>query len=440
MKARLESYEKGELERSVALQNIAKRLKEENERLMSENTLLKQKLAECEARISSLSTQEHLRGRKRRRDTSPSILSSSPSDSSCLVDRSVPQESVMDSLDVKLVPSLPVHELLASKTSDHIYDQLDALNKDANLPPADNLTSCGFCTDESSCVCRAIAMEPVGSLPRFNELLESFERPLLDMISSTEQTVLPSKAPPPSILENLPPYQPPLLLRRRRQPGVPVKSIFPVTPLQDEIQKVREKECSGDPNNCEACRDDTFGKAFCEAVVVSVAANATSLSNCGDCSSTPNDHYSHSPRARSESPACCGQPQSCSHFCSTTRDEMDVDMTPTDASEPVRSIPTNQAWQQFKAHPNVEFADLTLLADVVARRSKCEGPQVVISPPLGAATPDRVASPSMDWFNSDAQSPSVSIECGHEHRVVRKVPYDAVQDCLRMLDGKSPRP
>ncbi|KAG8681381.1 hypothetical protein FRC08_015672, partial [Ceratobasidium sp. 394] len=37
-------------------------------------------------------------------------------------------------------------------------------------------------------------------------------------------------------------------------------------------------------------------------------------------------------------------------------------------------------WARLKAHPNVAFADLALLADVVARRTKCTGPRVSLSP------------------------------------------------------------
>ena len=44
LQARVQSYEQGEIERNVALQNIAKRLKEENESLRAENAALKEEL------------------------------------------------------------------------------------------------------------------------------------------------------------------------------------------------------------------------------------------------------------------------------------------------------------------------------------------------------------------------------------------------------------
>ncbi len=44
LQARVQSYEQGEIERNVALQNIAKKLKDENEQLRRENEALKDEL------------------------------------------------------------------------------------------------------------------------------------------------------------------------------------------------------------------------------------------------------------------------------------------------------------------------------------------------------------------------------------------------------------
>ena len=54
LQARVQQYEQGEIERNVALQNIAKRLKEENDKLRKENSLLKEKVAQFEAERSSV--------------------------------------------------------------------------------------------------------------------------------------------------------------------------------------------------------------------------------------------------------------------------------------------------------------------------------------------------------------------------------------------------
>ncbi|KAJ2969802.1 hypothetical protein NUW54_g12878 [Trametes sanguinea] len=52
LQARLQQYEQGEIERNVALQNIAKRLKEENEKLRQENAALKAKVTQYEERAA----------------------------------------------------------------------------------------------------------------------------------------------------------------------------------------------------------------------------------------------------------------------------------------------------------------------------------------------------------------------------------------------------
>ena len=54
LQARVQQYEQGEIERNVALQNIAKRLKEENEKLRKENLLLKEKLTQSEQECTHL--------------------------------------------------------------------------------------------------------------------------------------------------------------------------------------------------------------------------------------------------------------------------------------------------------------------------------------------------------------------------------------------------
>jgi hypothetical protein len=101
-----------------------------------------------------------------------------------------------------------------------------------------------------------------------------------------------------------------------------------------------------------------------------------------------------------------------------------------------------------------------LLADVVARRSKCTGPRVVISPALGAATPERVDSPPAKdpqgapddqailltdphahyHENQMNSSPpklvpqEVLIECGRQR--VCEVRAGAVREALHLLDAK----
>jgi hypothetical protein len=117
----------------------------------------------------------------------------------------------------------------------------------------------------------------------------------------------------------------------------------------------------------------------------------------------------------------------------------------------------NDAWRQIKAHPNVSFADLSLLASVVASHSKCTGPRVTLSPrPEHRITPPPPAPPAdnetiiltdphaqyrekekaqLQGSTSPQLVPqNVLAQCG-QHRI-REVPTFAVRDALRILDVK----
>ena len=215
---------------------------------------------------------------------------------------------------------------------------------------------CGLCTDRTPCVCREMAL---------NTPTTSFKTEATEATASLAPVALP---PAPqisaqSILDNLPPYQHPVPLRRRPEVR-PLRSLFPVVPLpqnHSQITPTSSAECSGDPSNCLACADDVFGQAFCAAV-------GESLATGGPCLDLPRDTKHTDPDS--------------SH--SNLSQE---------GGKPAETIPTSDAWRQLKSHPNVSFADLTLLAEVVARRSKCTGPTVVISPPPGSITPERSSSP-----------------------------------------------
>lgn len=81
---------------------------------------------------------------------------------------------------------------------------------------------------------------------------------------------------------------------------------------------------------------------------------------------------------------CCGHPELCgSQTClpastasepaapspATTKTEMG-----NGGAEDDGSMPCSDAWRQLKAHPNIGYANLQLLADVVSRRTRCDGP------------------------------------------------------------------
>jgi AP-1-like factor len=147
-----------------------------------------------------------------------------------------------------------------------------------------------------------------------------------------EGSPIEPKAGKTSILENLPEYQPAIPLKKRNGPKIaPVFKTVEASPV-----------CSGDPNNCRACANDPFGQAFCAALGDVVASS----SRCTNCPAGGCDR-------------------------STARQEQEI--PPMRINE---LVPRAEAWKQLKSHPNAPFADLRLLAEVVARRTGCSGPTI----------------------------------------------------------------
>ncbi|KAF9460789.1 hypothetical protein BDZ94DRAFT_1150500, partial [Collybia nuda] len=479
LQARVQSYEQGEIERNVALQNIAKRLKEENEALRLENSLLKERMSKVER--DNETPREH--DRKRWRDDSPmSNVSLAPPTASKRA--KVSTDSPRTHITTSYTPSPPsmVSSPGSNGTSDTRFSPLPyetqsdptpsqfsniinlspnpkshAMETNDSFPAFD----CGFCNEDTPCVCREIAVQQAAErlgVVDFKAENYSQASPLMHLNQIIRLETAPV-APRASILENLPAYQPPVPLRRRT--GAPaVNSVFPVAPPLPVLQRASapDNNCSGDPSNCVACADDAFGKAFCLAIEESVSTQAP----CGDCPCTQGQtsHTSHSTFSSIPGSDCCTNPTGCDCPTNTTRP------TVSRCQSESKTIPTNDAWLQIKSHPNVAFADLALLADVVARRSKCTGPKVIISPALGSITPERSTSPGPSPINpqtsdqgsvlltdphahyrererarsSGPSSPptlvpqEVLIRCGRQR--VREVQADAVQAALRLLDAK----
>ena len=308
---------------------------------------------------------------------------------------------------------------------------------------------CGFCDESTPCVCRELAIQQVSE--RLSETNVTPKEELSESNSPAFSMTSPTHIPSPhtSILDNLPEYQPPVPLRRRTANTVP-NSIFPVS-----------ASCSGDPSNCLACADDPFGRAFCAAITKSVA----SAMPCGNCP------CSESAGRRSPNVKCCGNRGACGRGSGNAATQSagvarpagpmhttSLRSTPTPSSSS-ETIPCNDAWRQIKSHPNVAFADLELLADVVARRSKCTGPRVEISPAPGSITPEKGLSPKLSppqltgpddqpvlltdpharyresrqgSREGSASTVDIVVSCGRSR--VREVRADGVRDALRLLD------
>ncbi|KAG8678636.1 hypothetical protein FRC09_019679 [Ceratobasidium sp. 395] len=135
----------------------------------------------------------------------------------------------------------------------------------------------------------------------------------------------------------------------------------------------------------------------------------------------------------------------------TTREDQDAaSSTLVEKDATGQDIPTNEAWARLKAHPNVAFADLALLADVVARRTKCTGPRISLSPtPEGDSAPPgeggRVEedTEAMDEDEENMLHPppklvphAALVRCGRER--LMRVQTEGVRDALAMLDVQRP--
>lgn len=269
--------------------------------------------------------------------------------------------------------------------------------------------NCGFCSDNTPCVCRELALQQVGerlnisSTPHFKA--ETRDSSQVADISLNNAHMSSQQS---SILDNLPAYQPPVPLRRRA-PRANVAPVFPISqpPPQPTISDTPTDtpNCTGDPSNCPACADDAFGRAFCAAISKSVA----STSPCGGCPCGSEGGCSHAPTTSSKDGACCGNPEACyrarenASQSSSTAGSSPLALRSmsiigqagpsTTFAQQANTIPCDDVWRQIKSHPNVTFSDLDLLAEVVARRAKCTGPRVEIFPAPGSITPERGISP-----------------------------------------------
>lgn len=513
------------MERNVALQNIAKRLKEENEILRKDNAALREELKKLHSERSSSVETERKRwredslapylqtGRKRYKpDTgipelspdslpstslpfvpSPASMASSPGSDS--TSSSVQNDPYSPMSFSARSPNSPMYTQAQQHATTNLFPGFSdkaptCINENRTVTSFEQpfeIVDCGFCSPDTPCMCRELALQqvtariavqnevpgtgptiptssstagPMGAQSPPEVKMES--RGSLSVSSTPQMTPAPRPiAPMVSILDNLPAYSPPVPLPRRRAADhPPPPPIFPVYPAESitnrSLRQTRADSptCTGDPSNCFACADDPFGKAFCAALGGSVKA----------CSSCPSNGSAFDPGFV----GCggCGNPELCggagsnlnpsrsqSSSASGTESTISASSSNHLSSTSNQTMSCNAAWARLKSHPNIAFADLTLLADVVARRSKCTGPRVVISPDpeleirrniLNRGSdemPVLLSDPHVQYHDrSDtivSTSPGMMIQCGQQ-RVV-EVNAEGVQDALALLDGEFQR-
>jgi hypothetical protein len=443
LQTRIQLYEQGEIERNVALQKVAQHLKDENGLLRQENVALQARIAELEEKIGnnaqeiskqtkmSLMTQKKRdrngssseeplsRSEKRSRNDISGDFTESPSFDACY--GTLPStNSVTSTAELINRPDQfsPIPYATQQEFDSSTYHSLSPGIKSMPSFPF----ACGLCSPNTICVCSEIvsqsALEHTVSSVEFHSKDQGTD--FAHSASSCAESVPVSSTKSPSILDNLPSYEPPIPIRRRVK-GVSINSVFPIREAKEIRNVVQQPTCSGDPSNCLACADDTFGQAFCAAV-------SNSSASC-DCSAETISR-------------CCG--------ISTSRLDRPSVVTPSNVDvsyDQVDLMHTNDAWQKLKAHPNARFADLKLLAEVVVNRSKCNGPQLEISP-TSQFHQDRVEPITNCPINGKDSSSSrhpdrsppklvpeeVLLRCGR--RRMRQVHADGVQEALRILDAK----
>lgn len=387
--------------------------------------------------------------KKRCRETSPTTTASNTNQRKKTKKGSESPKMPSSSVTASYLPSPP--SFASSPEANDMTDHFSPLSYDphhdtvkSTLPPLLDLSGanivlpstggfstfdCGFCNEDTPCVCREIAVVQAN-----DQLDHGFIKS--GDYSQISRADIPPVAPG-SILSNMASYQPAVSLRRKSH-GQGVNTIFPILPpTQLPMASTSIATCSGDPRNCLACVGDTFGRAFCTAI-------EDIISNDSDCLNCPHEQRCN------EASSTYNQSVSCGYQSDPDRRNM---------------IPTSDAWRRIQEHPNASFADLTLLAEVVSRRSKCAEPRVMISPP-----PERIALPPVhDNSYSDADRGAVLLTDPHAHfrekqkervqrmspplrlvpeealircaqRRVREVPADGVRDALRLLDAKFAQP
>lgn len=450
-------------------------MKEENEELRKENQILWDKIARLEQERNEFLDKDKKRAYDDTSTSSPSFLLTDNS----ATKRARIDEDKQEALPLSLGPSFrssssslvssPDDTAPAGGFSPGGHESHSRHSNFPTPPPISNHLSfvtinettsaldsqdivepfnCLLCSPDAPCVCREVTVQATANSNSSLHQLPPQSKDLNQQsIISLDQSVHLDTPPiaSGSILDNLPAFQASVPIRRRTGTSR-ANPVFPVTPLATRSSSSAPK-CSGDPDNCIACADDNFGKAFCQAI----GHTLNSTLPCVDC-----------PKRTNQTDeilvgGCCGDISKCGS-CGIA--PLISSATPSRGSE---TIPTDDAWRQLKSHPNVAFADLTLLAEVVARRSKCTGSRVVISPALGSATPDLsnnkllcyhepipakedqsvlLTDPHEHFRQKQRQRESppqlvpqnILIECGR--RRMREVNADGVREALRLLDQK----
>ena len=303
LEERLRQYEADEIHSNVRLQEVARALKTDNERMKNELMLVKGKMNELVAEReawdmekkgledmcgSLMSEVERLRSRagdeaggglkldpKRLTTTSSRHTHSHVPVSPPQVKRTGPTVACPICPDPD--PDCPCQQPSNTKAPQQVPQTLSqpreteiSLSSSSStstvLETAPHQSDCGFCKTPAECLCRIIN-EPTPPKP---VLPLSSPKGKCDVCSSLTVCLCEDDTPPPTQSTSIKPVPlprasaaVPLSLRRNRNPlpsgtgaGEGIKR--PLWRL-DNVVKKGEAVCTGDPENCDACKNDDFG-------------------------------------------------------------------------------------------------------------------------------------------------------------------------------------
>lgn len=493
LEERLRQYEADEIHSNVRLQEVARALKADNERLKKETIALKGRLLEIEGEKDAWASERRMMdgiiaalrqevdmlrtGHFSPPQHLPSIVIEPPRPtfSQPVRRNSGPKRAVAACpICPDPDPDCPCQNPGSSSsppslTQNHIHTHGLANG---------HIQRCGFCQSSSECLC---VDEPEDVKPIIDPdcgVCKALGGCICDapqqQVTTQTQPVMLNSLGESAMLSAGVDSNGAMRLRLKTRSG-PKTTLWAIEPVSK-----KEAVCSGDPSNCEACRDDSFGREFCSHLFSSSSSSSTfkPCSTCpGNCMSIESllcatqsngtappisttipspPQPAKPPRIATRPPMmdddddeppmpsqllCCGDPSLCgSAGCAAmpmppptpprSSSSPSHPSPPAPASAPVEAVADaadhetmrpEQAWKALKAHPNARAANLALLADVVSGRTKCLGPRVEFSP-----VPEEAGAGGQD------RKPQ-SVACRLE------VETSAVRDALKMLD-RTPTP
>ncbi|WWC62656.1 uncharacterized protein I303_105253 [Kwoniella dejecticola CBS 10117] len=627
LEERLRQYEANEIHSNVRLQEVARALKNDNERLKNELNSVKIQMMEFngEKDVWELERRSFNDSIKQLRLEVESLRANGMRKNDTTIVRMEVDQDTIDSLVPGPSPSLTRRRSLTHR---HSYTRSDSTQQNcpicpnpdpdcpcqqsSNSPSLDtnsqglkrdvtlvqshqHSSTCGLCHSTEECLCRVVVdnmnqAEPedikptIMSSPNISSLSptksfksmddgcglcagggfcacraasEASSEKAISIGNSSSSGVSPHTSTVVRATSSASAL--PLRLKSKSSNNAAKASIWSLNNVDTVVASVgvttspKEAVCTGDPDNCDACKNDTFGREFCQELfgdthphategTVGATSEKSPKKGCGNCngpggcmsiksllSPTSNDQSSTSASASASTStsgpstklvtppqhdsgmyddepellaplqmACCGNPELCGghHGTSCTGEivlggietteleaniqnhvglnlrydnekpkvHLSVNHTPRpEGGQDHTKLRPDQAWKQLKAHPNVKFASLALLADVVARRTDVldsmnqdqdpDSPAPTLSPAPVPTSHDHTANvPASVNSTSNTDNRSINISSSsltnaqaHQMALSNKnkkrafdIETSAVREALRYLDRATP--